>query len=238
MNHFQKIGLAITAFLCLILTSCNTDSPTPQAPQPDPGEVFRTVYRFPIAEPRKGIGEAEILNATAIQRENSKVTSVLSRILADVQAKKLIPTPIDPEYVPNYDENYAVEAIASVSQSPGYSSEALVQGFEVDYKGIVRGGETTWETNYLRIVYIDPSNVLPDRNMFQLTPEQIAEYRLGDKNEGQDLTGYLNEKMLEGYPILVESPVDTFRFQTYEQAVHYGALMEAGDIDQLTRNPS
>ena len=239
MKALLKNGFAIAALLCLLLSACNSEQPNPQTPQQEPGEVFRTIYRFPVAGTSSISGEADILNATAIQQENSKMASVLARILEDVKSQKLIPTPID-EFgeVKEYGDDYAVKMIESVSSMDGYSDLALLRGFEVDYKGTAHEGQTTWETTFFRMVYIDPNQVLPDRNMFQLAPAQLTNYRLGDNNEGQPLVAYLNQKALEGYPIMVESPVDTIRFRSFDQAVHFHALMEAGDVEHMVENPS
>ena len=236
MKKLRTRGLAATAFLCLLLSSCTNDKPTPSGqPLPAADAEFRSVYRYPLEGPSEINGEATILTASAVADNKEAIRPVLDRILADVRRQQLSPSPIVShwETMPDFDDGYALGVLAAVQQTDGYTPGDLLQGFEVDYAATVREGRTHWEAKALRIVYIDSQERHPDKNMFELSKEQLASYRLGAQNDGHALMAFLDQHTLGGYPIYIESVVDSFGLRTHAEALYFHDLMEAGQVDKL-----
>lgn len=231
---------AVLAATTLFMSSCEQEPVQAQEPTlPAVQEMaFTTVIRVPLQARRGNTGEDGILNPSVLEAENIAVLApTFTAIWKDASSGKFKTYPIEEEFPEGVNEtNFLAASMASMEEK-GFILNVdggMTGCLEVEFAGKARKGSSKMEAKWLRFVWSDPGDVLPDRNICQVKIQELKGYTVQTKTGTKSFIDYVNDRNYDGYPINVGTEKGMARVKTYEEARKMEVLTAQGELDQLS----
>lgn len=230
---------AVLVASTLFMPSCEQEAVQVQSPTPPPVPemAFTTVVRVPLGEPNAVTGEADILNPSLMEAENQAILApTFKAIWKALQQGKLAAFPIDTDFPQGVSEADFLSHVAQgMEENNAPLNEAsMTSCLEVEFAGKAQKGSSKMEATWLRFVWVDPGQVLPDRNICQVKVGDLKDFTVSTKTGTQSFAAYLNARNYDGYPINVGTEQGIARVKTYEEARKMEVMTARGELDQLT----
>ena len=230
MKQFKL--LVLSALTSILMFSCDRGEVEPADPG-TPQLAFSASYRIPLLPVSQGVGEGEIVEAKQVEEENiADLKPVLNQVLSDAYSGKLESHPCE------VDEKLESENALKSTWAKIYSKEEFDPAYlngtvEVIMVGVNRGKHVEMAPEWLRIVWKDVAQELPDRHMARIKMDDLSGYKVATDRGEVALPADLAGQSYAHYLIGVAQGASEMGVRSLQDAVAVNALLQEGELEEV-----
>ncbi|MEY3442106.1 MAG: hypothetical protein RLZZ519_387 [Bacteroidota bacterium] len=222
--------------LTLVLTACTeTDVPKEPTIPVVTGESFTARYGVPLTTGRP-MGEQEIVDSAHAAATNvAELKPVITKIIQDALDGKLATHPDGDEPKDQDPKTHLQRVVANMAADgrPEPKLEDMTISMEVNYDGIAKKGSAELSPVSLDLIWVDPTETLPDFLLGRIWMKDLAAYNVQQGSNSIPLATYLQSRTFENYVINVAAGDKTHFIKNFTESTNVQQLLDQGNLAEI-----